>query len=156
MERRQSGGNDQSFSNITLQWGSFSNQDENPSGISSKIHDEARVFNWGKVTELCQTEPEAAAYVGKDGWTALHHACNRRCPDIDMMRDLINAYPDALLLAEKKKGDDTTPPSLSTQSSEGGRPITFVFAPRKRSRCCIETRSNGSFTALLCCPIRRT
>ena len=94
-------------------WGNGSHSDafidsanpvQDPPAISSEIHDAARIFRWEEVKELCESRPEAAAYVGEDGWTALHHACNRRCPDIEMMRALINAYPDALLVTENRKG----------------------------------------------------
>ena len=73
---------------------SFSN--EMISGISSAIHDAARITNWETVKELCASNPEAAKYTGRDGWTALHHACNRRCGDIEAVEALIRAYPDAL------------------------------------------------------------
>lgn len=76
--------------------------DDDPSGIPSDIHDAARIFNWRVVGELCETRPEGAAYIGEDGWTALHHACNRRCPDADVVEALIRAYPDALLITEDK------------------------------------------------------
>eukprot|EP00533_Pseudo-nitzschia_delicatissima_P003249 CAMPEP_0116091464 /NCGR_PEP_ID=MMETSP0327-20121206/7520_1 /TAXON_ID=44447 /ORGANISM="Pseudo-nitzschia delicatissima, Strain B596" /LENGTH=866 /DNA_ID=CAMNT_0003582819 /DNA_START=130 /DNA_END=2730 /DNA_ORIENTATION=+ len=76
--------------------------DDDPSGIPSDIHDAARIFNWRVVGELCETKPEAAAYIGDDGWTALHHCCNRRCPDADVVEKLIHAYPDALLITEDK------------------------------------------------------
>ena len=81
---------------------SFSSTEEDTSGIPSDIHDAARIFNWKMVAELCGTKPEAAAYIGEDGWTALHHACNRRCPDPNVMESLIRAYPDALLITEDK------------------------------------------------------
>jgi ankyrin repeat protein len=51
---------------------------------------------------LCEEDPEAAKFVGKDRWTALHHACNRRCPREDVVEALIRAYPDALLLEVEK------------------------------------------------------
>ena len=76
--------------------------DDDPSGIPSDIHDAARIFNWRVVGELCETKPEAAAYIGDDGWTALHHCCNRRCPDADVVKALIHAYPEALLITEDK------------------------------------------------------
>jgi len=81
---------------------SFSSTEEDALGIPSDIHDAARIFNWKMVAELCGTKPEAAAYIGEDGWTALHHACNRRCPDPNVMESLIRAYPDALLITEDK------------------------------------------------------
>jgi ankyrin repeat protein len=71
-------------------------------GVSSIIHDAARITNWRTVKSLCETNPEAAKYAGRDGWTALHHACNRRCPDADVAEALIRAYPDALLEEEEK------------------------------------------------------
>lgn len=71
-------------------------------GISSVIHDAARITNWQTVLELCETQPEAAAYIGRDGWTALHHACNRRCPFPHVVEALIRAYPDALFVEEEK------------------------------------------------------
>jgi len=70
--------------------------------VSSDIHDAARIGNWETVATLCQEKPEAAAYIGADGWTALHHVCNRRCPHPKVVESLIRAYPDALLIAEEK------------------------------------------------------
>mmetsp|Transcript_25692 Transcript_25692/g.62931 ORF Transcript_25692/g.62931 Transcript_25692/m.62931 type:complete len:1003 (+) Transcript_25692:176-3184(+) len=72
------------------------------STVSSIIHDAARITNWETVKELCETDPEAASFVGRDRWTALHHACNRRCPYPDVVEALITAYPDALLQEEDK------------------------------------------------------
>lgn len=74
----------------------------NSSTVSSVIHDSARITNWQTVKQLCISEPEAASYVGRDRWTALHHACNRRCPYPDVVEALIRAYPDALLQEEDK------------------------------------------------------
>ena len=71
--------------------------------ISSAIHDAARITNWQTVKELCESDPDAARFVGRDtGWTALHHVCNRRCPHPDVVEALIKAYPDALLKEENK------------------------------------------------------
>lgn len=66
-------------------------------GLSSAIHDAARITNWDKVLELCAEHPEYARYIGRDGWTALHHACNRRCPHANVVEALIKAFPSALL-----------------------------------------------------------
>lgn len=74
----------------------------NINGVSSIIHDAARIMNWGSVKQLCQEMPEAAKYVGKDRWTALHHACSRRCKEADVVEALIRAYPEALTLEEEK------------------------------------------------------
>mmetsp|Transcript_17828 Transcript_17828/g.40757 ORF Transcript_17828/g.40757 Transcript_17828/m.40757 type:complete len:834 (-) Transcript_17828:792-3293(-) len=68
---------------------------------TSHLHDSARITNWEMVGELCLSQPESAAYIGTEGWTALHHACNRRCPDPVVVESLIRAYPKALLTAEK-------------------------------------------------------
>lgn len=77
-------------------------REEDFSGISSVIHDAARITNWQTVVDLCECQPESAAYIGRDGWTALHHACNRRCPYPNVVDALIKAYPDALLVEEEK------------------------------------------------------
>jgi ankyrin repeat protein len=77
-------------------------REDDTSGTSSVIHDAARIINWQTVVDLCATNPEDAAYVGRDGWTALHHACNRRCPYPNVVEALIRAYPDALLVEEEK------------------------------------------------------
>lgn len=74
----------------------------NSAGISSAIHDAARITNWDEVLRLCETHPEYATYSGRDRWTALHHACNRRCPFPNVVEALIRAYPDALLQEEEK------------------------------------------------------
>lgn len=75
---------------------------EDDDHISSLIHDEARVVAWNTVLELCKTHPRHAQYAGPDGWTALHHACNRRCNRQDVVEALVKAYPDALLDLEEK------------------------------------------------------
>eukprot|EP00934_Nitzschia_sp_Nitz4_P003567 Nitzschia sp. Nitz4//scaffold64_size103689//62623//65289//NITZ4_004439-RA/size103689-processed-gene-0.82-mRNA-1//1//CDS//3329556139//3557//frame0 len=72
------------------------------SGVSSAIHDAARITDWKTVKELCEKDAEAAKFVGRDRWTALHHACNRRCPHADVVEALVKAYPDALTLEEEK------------------------------------------------------
>jgi len=72
------------------------------SGVASTIHDAARITDWDKVLKLCGTLPEHAKYSGRDGWTALHHACNRRCPLPEVAEALIRAYPGALLKEEEK------------------------------------------------------
>lgn len=77
-----------------------SNSDIN--GVSSIIHDAARITHWDDVLTLCESNPECASYAGRDGWTALHHACNRRCPRPEVAEALINAYPAALLQEEDK------------------------------------------------------
>jgi len=64
--------------------------------ISSLLHDEARVRNWSVVLSLCRSSPRMARYKNPDGWTALHHACNRR-PPADVVEALLLAFPGALL-----------------------------------------------------------
>jgi ankyrin repeat protein len=73
-------------------------------GRSSAIHDAARITDWPEVLRLCREKPEWAGYTGKDGWTALHHMCNRRCPDPEVARALIAAAPETLWLPEEKNG----------------------------------------------------
>lgn len=70
--------------------------------VSSVIHDAARITNWRSVRALCATHPHCARYTGQDRWTALHHACSRRCPDADVIEALLRAYPDALLQLDEK------------------------------------------------------
>lgn len=70
---------------------------------ASSIHDAARITDWDSVLELCASNPECAKFSGVDGWTALHHACNRRCPRPEVAEALIDAYPEALI-AEEEKG----------------------------------------------------
>ena len=65
--------------------------------LSSAIHDAARITNWVLVAELSKSDPRAAAYAGPNYWTALHHACSRRCPHADVVESLLNAYPQALV-----------------------------------------------------------
>jgi ankyrin repeat protein len=72
------------------------------SGVSSTIHDAARITDWDRVLTLCSAHPEHAKYSGRDGWTALHHACNRRCPLPEVADALIRAYPGALLKEDEK------------------------------------------------------
>lgn len=56
------------------------------------------------VLALCKSHPHCAKYAGPDGWTALHQACNRRCPYPNVVEALIHAHPDALLEIESEKG----------------------------------------------------
>ena len=70
--------------------------------VASIIHDEARIANWEVVFQLCNSQPQHAKYADPSGWTALHHACNRRCPLDEVIEALIKAYPDALLDLEEK------------------------------------------------------
>jgi len=70
--------------------------------ISSVIHDAARITDWETVAELCKKKPKNAEFIGRDGWTALHHACNRRCPYPNAVESLIRSFPDALLITEEK------------------------------------------------------
>ena len=77
-------------------------EEEDETAVTSIIHDAARITNWRSVSMLCRTHPQCAQYAGPDGWTALHHACNRRCPHADVVEALIRAYPDALLQTEEK------------------------------------------------------
>jgi ankyrin repeat protein len=65
--------------------------------IAGIIHDYARVYNWEIVLQLCNTHPQFVKYAGPDGWTALHHACSRRCAHIEVMDALLKAYPQALV-----------------------------------------------------------
>lgn len=67
------------------------------STFSSAIHDAARITNWQLVAELSESDPKAAAYAGPHFWTALHHACSRRCPHSDVIDSLLSAYPNALV-----------------------------------------------------------
>lgn len=71
--------------------------DETNGLFSSAIHDAARITNWVLVAELSKSDPRAAAYAGPNYWTALHHACSRRCPHADVVESLISAYPQALV-----------------------------------------------------------
>ncbi|KAL7542941.1 hypothetical protein ACHAXR_012227 [Thalassiosira sp. AJA248-18] len=68
----------------------------------SALHDAARITDWNAVAELSQTNPESARYVGPDGWNALHHACDRRCPHVEVIDSLLSAYPEALVQTNDK------------------------------------------------------
>ena len=70
-------------------------------GISSAIHDAARIKDYTRVRELSTTNPEDAQFVGQGGWTALHHLCDRRCPEVDVVDACIRACPDVLLKPEE-------------------------------------------------------
>lgn len=72
------------------------------SWISSRIHDAARITDWTRVKQLCAQNPEDARYASPDGWTALHHVCNRRCPDVEAAEAVIRACPDALIMQDNK------------------------------------------------------
>jgi len=77
------------------------NNEEEEEGLSSKLHDEARITNWSSVLHLSKTSPHLAKYTGPDRWTALHHACNRR-PPASVVEALLRAYPDALVEQDQK------------------------------------------------------
>ena len=66
------------------------------------LHDAARITDWPSVLALSQSHPESAKYVAKEGWNALHHACDRRCPRLDVMDSLLTAYPEALVQTNDK------------------------------------------------------
>ena len=68
----------------------------------SELHDAARITDWPTVAALSQSNPELARYVGPDGWNALHHACDRRCPYVDVMDSLLSAHPEALIQPNDK------------------------------------------------------
>ena len=68
----------------------------------SAIHDAARITDWDSVLELCEQHPKWASFSGRDKWTALHHACNRRCPRPNVVQALIQAWPEALWKQEDK------------------------------------------------------
>ena len=71
-------------------------------GFSSAIHDAARITNWQLVAELSKSDPKAAEYIGPHCWTALHHACSRRCPHADVIDSLLSAYPEALVKTDDR------------------------------------------------------
>jgi len=71
-------------------------------GLSSAIHDAARITNWQLVADLSKSDPRAAEYVGPHCWTALHHACSRRCPHADVIDSLLSAYPEALVKTDDR------------------------------------------------------
>mmetsp|Transcript_36208 Transcript_36208/g.66496 ORF Transcript_36208/g.66496 Transcript_36208/m.66496 type:complete len:908 (+) Transcript_36208:213-2936(+) len=71
-------------------------------GGLSALHDAARITDWPSVAALSQSNPESAKYVGPDGWNALHHACDRRCPHVEVIDSLLNAYPEALVQTNDK------------------------------------------------------
>lgn len=68
----------------------------------SALHDAARITDWEAVAALSESNPESAKYVGPDGWNALHHACDRRCPHVHVIDSLLNAYPEALIKTNDK------------------------------------------------------
>lgn len=69
---------------------------------AAALHDAARITDWHTVLSLSTSHPNSAKYVGKDGWNALHHACDRRCPHVDVMEALLTAYPNALVQTNDK------------------------------------------------------
>ena len=72
------------------------------SGMMSALHDAARITDWRSVATLSESNPESAKYVGPDGWNALHHACDRRCPHVDVIDALFTAYPEAIIQTNDK------------------------------------------------------
>mmetsp|Transcript_3098 Transcript_3098/g.4476 ORF Transcript_3098/g.4476 Transcript_3098/m.4476 type:complete len:800 (+) Transcript_3098:161-2560(+) len=95
-DREASNNTDALDNNIeTLRIDSMASDETNR--FSSAIHDAARITNWVLVAELSKSDPRAAAYAGPNYWTALHHACSRRCPHADVVESLLSAYPQALV-----------------------------------------------------------
>mmetsp|Transcript_10480 Transcript_10480/g.19271 ORF Transcript_10480/g.19271 Transcript_10480/m.19271 type:complete len:915 (+) Transcript_10480:376-3120(+) len=71
-------------------------------GGLSALHDAARITDWPSVAALSQSNPESARYVGPDGWNAMHHACDRRCPHVEVIDSLLSAYPEAIVQTNDK------------------------------------------------------
>ena len=74
-----------------------------PKAVTSVIHDAARITNWARVHSLSLSHPASARYAGPDRWTALHHACSRRCPHAYVVEALFRAHPPALLCLDEKQ-----------------------------------------------------
>ena len=74
-----------------------------PNAVTSLIHEAARITNWDRVHSLSLSHPTSARYVGPDRWTALHHACSRRCPHPYVVEALFRAHPAALLCLDEKQ-----------------------------------------------------
>ena len=98
------------FGEITLPWPSASfdaSLRQSSTGTvklwSSAMHDAARLKDWSRVLEICKQDPAAASYIGPGGMTALHHVCDKRCPDAEVAEAVIRACPDALT-SESAKG----------------------------------------------------
>ena len=54
------------------------------------FHDAAWITDWPSVSAISQSHPESAQkYVGKEGWNALQHVCDRRCPNVDVVVSLL-------------------------------------------------------------------
>ncbi|KAL3794743.1 hypothetical protein HJC23_012753 [Cyclotella cryptica] len=67
------------------------------SATGAELHDAARITNWPLVAALSKSNPALAKYSGPDKWTALHHACSRRCPHPEVIEALVRAHPLALV-----------------------------------------------------------
>jgi len=63
-----------------------------------ELHAAARITDWNLVSNLSTSSNSQllAKYRGPDGWTALHHACSRRCPHPAVIESLLRAYPPAV------------------------------------------------------------
>ncbi|KAL7490186.1 hypothetical protein ACHAW6_015926 [Cyclotella cf. meneghiniana] len=72
-------------------------QQQQQSATGAELHDAARITNWPLVAALSKSNPDLAKYSGPDKWTALHHACSRRCPDPEIIEALVRAHPLALV-----------------------------------------------------------
>jgi len=71
-------------------------------GVSSAMHDAARLKDWDRVKDICNRDPSSGAFVGPGGYTALHHICDKRCPKADVAEAVIRAFPDALAVESLK------------------------------------------------------
>mmetsp|Transcript_5812 Transcript_5812/g.12646 ORF Transcript_5812/g.12646 Transcript_5812/m.12646 type:complete len:851 (-) Transcript_5812:90-2642(-) len=80
-----------------------SSSSSDPNAVTSLIHEAARITNWDRVHSLSLSHPASARYVGPDRWTALHHACSRRCPHPYVVEALFRAHPAALLCLDEKQ-----------------------------------------------------
>ena len=75
-----------------------------PTITGSELHAAARITDWTTVhtLSLSSSSQTLAKYRGPDGWTALHHACSRRCPYPNIVESLIHAYPGALITLDDR------------------------------------------------------
>lgn len=112
----------------------------------SALHDAARIRNWDRVRELCETNPELARYKSHERWTALHHACDRRPPH-DVVKKLILAYPDALLARDREKG--WTPLHHACRFKASVEVIHhFLYLSPNRAKKAASIKGNGGRTPI--------
>ncbi|KAL3764972.1 hypothetical protein ACHAWO_000198 [Cyclotella atomus] len=102
--RIASTGGDRLLTLPSIPFSTNNNPTPNPAPSGEELHAAARITDWSLVLTLSKSPKSSilAKYRGPDGWTALHHACSRRCPHPDVIEALLKAHPHALVQVDDR------------------------------------------------------